>query len=89
MATLKLIETSVTEEFVTLRLADETDEDEATESVEFEVPLDVLKLPTASGEVPLGDARKRYLASIQVAALCYMRDALNEVARDLQEVTGR
>jgi hypothetical protein len=89
MAEMKLIAITLTEEFVTLRLADSEDPDEAEEWIEFQVPIDALTLPTASGEVSLGDVQKHYLASIQRAALRYAQDALSEAEDSLPELKGR
>ena len=74
MTEMKLIETSLTEDFVTIRLADDPDGDEAHEWLELQVPVDVLKL---------GDVQKHPLGNIQAAALRHLRAAIDEVLRDI------
>jgi hypothetical protein len=73
---MKLIETAVLETTVRMRYSDNADPEKAKEWFEFEAPIAPLTLPTGSGEVPLGKLHSRYLASIQLAALRYVRDAI-------------
>jgi hypothetical protein len=89
MAAMTLIETILTKEFVVVKLANDEDFEEADEWIEFQVPVDALTLATAKGEVELGDIQKRPLASIQQAALRYVRDALNDAMSALPELPSR
>jgi hypothetical protein len=89
MATMTLIETILTKEFVVVKLASDEDFEEADEWIEFQVPVDALTLATVKGEVELGDVQKRPLASIQQAALRYVRDALNDAMSALPELPSR
>jgi len=73
---IKHVETRILETTIRMRYADNPDPTKAKEWFEFEAPIGSLTLPAHSGEIPLGKLHARYLASIQLAALRYMRDAI-------------
>ena len=86
---MKLIETTILETTVRMRYADNADPTKAKEWFAFEVPIAPLTLPSASGDHSLGDHHIRHLASIQQAALRYVRDAIGEETQRLASLSGR
>ena len=62
---MQLIETKVLATTIQMRLADNPDPTQATEWIEFSVPLGPLTLPSHAGDLALGDPLKRMLGSIQ------------------------
>ena len=69
-----LIETTVTSTSVRMRYADQRDATKATMWLDFQVPLDGLKLPLPRGEEEFGDdANIRLLAEVHLAALYRVR----------------
>jgi hypothetical protein len=86
---MKLLETTVLETTVRMRYADNADPTKAVAWLAFEVPIAPLTLPTTNGEMPLGDHHMRYLASIQQAALRYVRDVIGEETQRLASLSGR
>jgi hypothetical protein len=82
-AAMKLIETTVLETTVRMRYADNADPAKAKEWFAFEVPIAPLSLPSHSGDIALGDHHTRLFASVQLAALRYVRDAIGEETQRL------
>jgi hypothetical protein len=66
-----------------MRYADNSDPTKAKEWFEFVVPIAPLSLPAANGEISLGDHHTRLFASIQLAALRYVRDAIGDETQRL------
>src|SRR5205823_911958 len=86
---LAIIETTISDSTIRMRLADNADPSAATEWVEFVVPLAPLTLPTVGGQdVPLGPAEDRRLATIRLAALRYVRDAIGAETQRLARPPG-
>jgi hypothetical protein len=80
------VETTISETAIRMRLANNGDPLAATEWFEFSLPLTApLTLPNNSGgaEIPIGPLHTRQLASIQLAALRYVRDAIGEETQRL------
>ncbi len=77
---MKLIATTITETAVRMRFADAEDETRATKWIDFQVPLDGLKLPSDTG---LGDPETHFLATVRQAALRYARDIIGDETRRL------
>jgi hypothetical protein len=83
--TLRLIATTVTESEIRCRLADPTPET-GDKWVELSIPITVeLSLPNPTGgpDIPLGSLATRQLASIQLAVLRYVRDAIGSETQRL------
>jgi hypothetical protein len=85
---MELRETKILPNGVYMRLADDPDPQKADYWIEFQVPLDDLTLPTAGGDVPLGDEEKRYLGSIRLAALRYAREIIGAETQALASRVG-
>ena len=83
---MQLIETSISEKSVMMRLANDAAKENATELLEFVVPLEPLMLDERN---PLGNPGKRHLASVQRAALRYVQDAIYEEMQRLSALTPR
>ena len=73
--TMKLMETNVSGSSVRMQFANESNPALATEWLEFEAPIDLLKTEAAT---PLGDPSARRLVAVQLALLHHMRDAIDE-----------
>jgi hypothetical protein len=86
---LKLIETKILANAVYMRLADDTDPQKADYWIEFQVPLDELKLAGIAGEEELGEIERRFVGSVRLAALRYARDLLGEETQALSSRIGR
>jgi hypothetical protein len=81
---LQHVETTILGTSIRMRYANNADPAQATEWFAFEVPIDPgLTLPTAGGEIPLGEIRTRFLASIELAALRRVRDAIGDETQRL------
>jgi hypothetical protein len=70
------VETTILATTIRMRYANDPDRAKATEWFEFEVPIAPLSLPSASGDIALGELRTRLLASVELATLRYVRDAI-------------
>lgn len=79
------VETTISGATIRMRLANHADPMKATEWVEFCVPADrKLSIPNSFGQDnPLGALATRQLASIQLAVLRYVRDAIGEETQRL------
>ncbi len=84
------VETTISGATIRMRLANHADPLKATEWVELCVPTDgKLSLPNAYGQDnPLGDLHTRRLASIQLAVLRHVRDAIGEETQRLASLPG-
>ena len=80
---LILVETKMLPKAVHMRFADNPDAAKAEYWIDFQVPLEGLKLPSQSGERPLGEIEKRYVRSVRLAAIRYARELLSEESQDL------
>jgi hypothetical protein len=87
MTKMKLIKTTVSETTVRMRFADQSDAAEATQWVDFQVPLGDLRSP--KGQEELGDPETRYLAEIRLVALRFVRDAIDAETRRLAGLANR
>ncbi len=86
--TLKHVETTISESAIRIRMADNSNQDLATEWVDISVPLSApLGLPNSNGgsDIALGSLATRQFASIQLAVLRYVRDA---IAQETQRLGG-
>jgi hypothetical protein len=87
---LQHVQTTISETSIRMRLADNPDEALVMESVELLVPTTAqLTVPTASGPFPLGAIANQSLALIQVGALRYARDAIDQEIDRLVNLTRR
>jgi hypothetical protein len=76
---MEIRETAIKAGSVKIVLANHTDMMQATERLEFEIPLTGLKDPRLP-EHDLGPLEDRHLAKIQVATLRYVRSAITDEA---------
>jgi hypothetical protein len=86
--TVKLIRTTISEASISMRYADDTDPTKALEWIDFRIPfvaLDHLRGPNGQ---KLGDPESQYLATVQQAALRYVRDLVAEEIRGLASRAG-
>ncbi len=78
------VETTISGTTIKMRYANHSDPAQATEWLAFEVPIGPeLTLPTAGGEIPLGEIRTRLLASVELAALRRVRDVIGDETQRL------
>jgi hypothetical protein len=84
--TLKIVETTVTEETVRVRIANNADPTKATRWVDIQAPVSDL---TVGHEAPLGIVKIRRLAAIHQAVLRYARDAIDAEIDALEALDGR
>jgi hypothetical protein len=83
---LQHVETTISETTIRIRYADHSDPAQATNWFAFEVPIGPdLMLPNHTGgrDIALGELPTRLFASIQLAALRYVRDAIGEETQRL------
>ena len=71
---MKLVETTISETAIRMRLADNADPAQAIEWIEFRAPLKPLMFDDQNR---LGDPESRYLLATHQAALHRVRDAIN------------
>ncbi|MGH9548928.1 MAG: hypothetical protein ACRD3W_06110 [Terriglobales bacterium] len=83
---MQLIETTVSLTTVRMQLANYADPEKATEWVEFEMPSE--KLMKADGNTPLGDPVSNRLVTVQLSALQYVRDAIDEEIQRLLKLAS-
>jgi hypothetical protein len=86
---MKLIATTISDTSVHMRYADSHDPMNATQWIDFQVPLAELMLPDDHVEVPLEDPETRYLGAIRLAALRYARKAIDVETRRLSGLLDR
>ncbi|MGA8689318.1 MAG: hypothetical protein WB662_05230 [Methyloceanibacter sp.] len=86
---MKHIQTTIGETTIHIRYASDPDAAKATEWLEFQVPIEPLTVPAAGGDFPLGDLQLRHLATIRLAALRYVRDAIGEETQRLSSLDRR
>jgi hypothetical protein len=77
--------TTIGETMIHMRYADSPDPAKASGWIDFSVPLGELAIADARGDIPLGDIHTRQLATIQLAALSRVRDAINA---EIQRLSG-
>ena len=85
---MQLIETTVTETSVLMRFADNADRSQATEWIDFAVPVAGLTLQGQNGDIPLGDIQMRHLASIRLAALRHARGVIGDEIHRLSQIAS-
>jgi hypothetical protein len=83
---MELVETTVSLSTIRLQLANNADPERATEWVEFEMPSE--RLMKADGKTPLGDPVSKRLVTVQLSALQYARDAIDEEIRRLLNIAS-
>lgn len=86
---MKLVETKISETAIHIRYADNPDSAKSTVWFDFQAPLKDLKIPDGGQEHPLGDPEARYLGSIRLAALRYVRDVIGEETQRLARLRDR
>ena len=74
---MNVVETTISGTGIRMRIADNDNPDEASEWVEFDIPLEPLTVATNSGSQSLGNPGDQYFVVIQEAALRYVRDAID------------
>jgi hypothetical protein len=79
---MQILETTLKASAVKIVLANNRDPSLATEKMDFEIPLTGLRDPREK-DAPLGPLEDRHLATIQVAALRYVRNAITDEAQRL------
>ncbi len=83
---MQLVETFVSLTRVRMQLANYADPEKATEWVEFEMPSE--RLMKSDGNTPLGDPVSKRLVTIQLSALQYVRDAVDEEIQRLLKLAS-
>jgi hypothetical protein len=83
---MNIVQTTIGETSVQMRLADNADAQAATQWIEFCVPIAELKAPGGSS---LGVLEGYYLAELRLAALRYVRDVIGGETQRLSEFAGR
>jgi hypothetical protein len=78
---MKLVETKISEIAVHMRYADNPDSAKATTWVDFQVPIAGLRDGVEHRQSPLDQLEKRFLGSIQEAALLYVQDVIAKEIR--------
>lgn len=78
---MQIVETTILETKIRIRIADQADLDEATQWIEFEIPLAPLKTTDQRGTRPLGNLGEQYLSVIRTAALLYVREIIDAEIR--------
>lgn len=84
--TLKIVETTVTDEAVRVRIANNADPERASLWVDIQAPISDL---TVGHDSPLGNPKIRRLAAIHQAALRYARDAVDAEIEVIADLGGR
>jgi hypothetical protein len=84
---MKLIETIVSATSVRMRYSNDEDAAQATQWIDFQVPIADLKGPDQHN--PLGDIECRYLAEIRLVALRYAREVIGVETQRLSNLAGR
>jgi hypothetical protein len=81
---MKLVKTTILETTIQMSIADDGDPEKAIAWLDFEIPLEPLTVASpGGGPQALGDPGNKPLATIQEAALRYVRDAMNAEIRRL------
>lgn len=81
-----LIKTTISATAIRMRYADHANSKEATEWIDFQVPLEPLMTPDSGGAYPLGDPELRFLG----AALRNVRELIGaEIQRLVDRVSRR
>jgi hypothetical protein len=80
---MTIVQTTISGTTIQMSIADDRDPEKATQWLDFEIPLEPLIIATPHGAQPLGDPGTHPLATIQEAALRYVRDAITVEIRRL------
>jgi hypothetical protein len=83
---MKLVETKISETAIYMRYADNPDTTRATQWIDFQIPLDGLKVPGRGGERVLGNIEDQYFGSIHLAALRQVRET---ITAETQRISGQ
>ena len=81
---MKLVETKISETAVHMRYADNTDSAQATEWIDFQVPI--AGLIAFDQRTPLGNVEERHLAETHLAALRHVRELIGAEAQRLSRL---
>ena len=84
---MKIVETTILESSIRIRLADHPDHELATHWIELEVPIAGLELPSKPHD--LGDPETRLLAEVRLAALRHARDAIGAETQRLASLVDQ
>ena len=84
---MSLVETTIGETTIQMRYADNPDAAKASVWIDFSMPIGELTLADSRGDIPLGDIHTRQLATIQLAALRRVRDAIGEEIQRLSSLS--
>lgn len=85
---MQLVQTNISESSIRMRFANNADPAKATEWIDFQFPLAVLKAPVGP-TAALGDPETRYLAEIRLAALRHVRDVIGDETQRLSGLASR
>lgn len=83
---MELIETTISGTTVSMHYADNTDPEQATQWIEFSVPIASLRATSGSD---LGEIDGYYVAQVREAALRYVRDIITAETQRLSTFAGR
>jgi hypothetical protein len=87
---ISLIKTTISETVIRMRYADHANSKEATEWIDFQVPLEPLMIPDSGGQFRLDDPELRFLGSVHQAALLRVRELISaEIQRLVTRVSRR
>jgi hypothetical protein len=82
--------TTISETTVRMRFANESDPEQADSWFEFEVPMELLKLPQQGGpERDLGDPDTEHLGAVRLGALRYVRDVIGAETQRLARLASQ
>jgi hypothetical protein len=69
--------TTISATAIRMRYADHANTKEATEWIDFQVPLEPLMMPDSGGLLRLDDPELRFLGSVHQAALLHVRELIS------------
>jgi hypothetical protein len=86
---MTLVKTTISATDIRMRYADHANSKEATEWIDFQVPLEQLMIPDSGGDNPVGDPELRFLGSVDQAALRYVRELISAEIQRLGDRVSR
>ncbi len=84
---MKLVETKISETAIHMRYVDNADSAQATEWIDFQVPI--AGLIAHDQRTPLGDVEERLLAETHLAALRHMREFIGAQTQRLSGLANK